>query len=299
MNEVLSNLSDALAGAVSAASGALVRIESRHRVPASGIIWSEEGIIVTNHHVIHRPEGIRVGLGDGRVLPGTLIGRDETTDLALLKIDAEGLHTGVRRDLEGLAVGNFVLALGRPGKSARATLGIVSALGSESWQTPAGGRLERYLQSDLTLYPGFTGGPLVDVEGRILGITSSAILRGIGITIPNGTIGTVVDMLLAHGHVPRGYLGISSYPVRLPRALAARLGQEEGLLIVGVEPESPAEQGGLMQGDVVISIGEESVSDPESLLASLTADRVGTNVQVKVIRAGNLLDVQVTVGERA
>jgi S1-C subfamily serine protease len=296
MAKVLRNLSDALAATVEATGPAVVRVEGRRRLPASGIVWSADGIIVTAHHVVQRDENIGVGLPNGQAVPATLVGRDPTTDLAVLRAQTEGLTPPAWTDLESLQVGHLVLALGRPGQTVQATLGIVSALG-DSWRTPAGGRLDRYLQTDVVMYPGFSGGPLVDAAGQVLGLNTSALLRGISLTVPAPTLRQVVETLLAHGRVRRGYLGVGAQPVRLPAALKQQLGQETGVLLVSVESGSPAEQGGLLLGDTIVSLDGQPVRHMDDLLALLSGDRVGAAVPVRIVRGGQVQELTVVIGE--
>jgi S1-C subfamily serine protease len=298
MAEVLRNLSDDLATTVEAAGPGVVRVAARRRLPASGIVWSADGIIVTAHHVAERDENIEIGLADGQTVSATLVGRDPTTDLAVIRAGATGLAAASWAEPDSLRVGHLVLGLGRPGRSVQATLGIVSALG-EGWRTPAGGRLEPYLQTDLVMYPGFSGGPLVDASGQVLGLNTSALLRGISLAVPTPTLRQVVETLLAHGRVKRGYLGVSAQPVRLPAGLEGQLGQETGLLLVSVEPDGPAGQGGLMLGDTIIALDGQPVRQMDDLLALLSSDRVGTAAPVRIIRGGQVQDVTVTIGERA
>ncbi len=293
----LSDLSQTLAAAVEAAGPGVVSVQARPRFPASGIVWSADGVIVTAHHVIEEDEEIQVGLGDGRTVKATLAGRDPTTDLAVLRAEASGLATRAWADINALKVGHIVVALGRPGKSVMATLGIVSALG-ESWRTPAGGRLDRYLQTDVVMYPGFSGGPLVDANGQFVGLNTSALLRGISLTVPAATLKQVVETLLTKGKVSRGYLGIGAQPARLPASLVQQLNQETGLLLVSVEPGGPAEKAGLVLGDVLVAIAGQPLRHMDDLLAALGGDRVGTTVPVRIARGGQLRDVNVTVGER-
>jgi len=298
MVEVLSNLSDALAETVATASPGVVRIEGRDRVPASGIVWSADGVIVTAHHVVERDENIGVGLPDGQTVPATLAGRDPTTDLAVLRIQNPELMPAAWAEPDGLRVGHLVLALGRPGEVIRATLGIVSALG-EGWRTPVGGRVDRYLQTDVAMYPGFSGGPLIDVTGQVLGVNTSALLRGISLTVPTPTVRRVVDTLLTQGRIRRGYLGVGAQPVRLPEALGQQLGQETGLLLFSVDAGSPAEQSGLLLGDTLVALDGELLRHLDDLLAVLTSDRVNTGVPVRLVRGGQVQDLTVTIGERS
>jgi S1-C subfamily serine protease len=200
MTQVLQGLSNDLATVVeTAGAGAgVVRVEARRRLPASGIVWSADGLIMTAHHVVERDESISVGLPDGQTVPATLVGRDPSTDLALLRAEATGLTPPPWTEPDTLRVGHLALALGRPGKTVRATLGVIGALG-ESWVTPTGGRVEPYLQTDVTMYPGFSGGPLVDASGSVVGVNTSALLRGVSLVIPTPTVRHVAEALLATG----------------------------------------------------------------------------------------------------
>ncbi|MFQ6028058.1 MAG: S1C family serine protease [Dehalococcoidia bacterium] len=299
MSQVLTSLSDALAETVASAGHHVVRVEGRSRLPASGVVWSADGIIVTAHHVLEQDENIQVGLADGQTLAATLAGRDPTTDLAVLRVSATGLATPTWAEPDHLRVGHLALALGRPGKNVRATMGILSALG-QSWRTPAGGSLDRYVQSDVTMYPGFSGGPMVAADGQPLGINSSALLRGgVTLTIPAPTVGRVVDTLLAHGRIRRGYLGIGAQPIQLPQATGQQLNQETGLLLVSVETDSPAEKGKLFLGDTILSLDGQPVRHLDDLLGLLGGDRVGTSVPVRILRGGQLQELSVTIGERS
>ena len=286
MSTVLPNFSEALADAVSAAANGLVRVEGRERLPATGIVWDDEGLIVTAHHVVERDENINVGFQDGETVAAELLGRDLATDLALLRTAKRGSSVPSWAEPESLRVGHLALALGRPGANVRATLGIVSALGN-SWRTPAGGTVDRYLQTDTVMYPGFSGGPLVDAEGRFVGLNSSALVRGVSITVPAPTINRVVRDLQEHGSVRRAYLGVGAQPTRLPDAVAKELGQETGLLLVSVEQGSAAEQGGLF-------LGETPVRHMDDLFSGLDGDRIGKPLTVRILRGGQLLELNVS-----
>src|SRR5438094_10222804 len=165
MTAVLQQVSDALAITVEAVSPGIVRVEARRRLPASGLVWSRDGVIVTTHHAIERDDNIRVGLHGGQALAATLVGRDATTDLAVLRAASAEIEPPAWAEAETLGVGHLGLALGRPGQRVQATLGIISALG-ESWRTPAGGLMDRYVQTDIVMYPGFSGGPLVSMSDQ-------------------------------------------------------------------------------------------------------------------------------------
>ena len=296
MASVVEGLSNELAGMVEAAGPAIVRVEGRRRLPASGIVWSDDGIVVTAHHVVERDDRIGVGLPDGKQVDAELVGRDPTTDLAVLRVEGAQPSSAMSAQADSLSVGHLVLALGRPGRTVQATLGIVSALGT-SWRTAAGGTIDRYLQTDVVMYPGFSGGPLVDADGKVLGLNTSA-LRGVSLTIPSLTVDLVVESILSHGSVRRGYLGVGVQPVNLPEALAEKLGQETGLILISVEPDSPAEAGGLTLGDTLLSVHGEPVRRLDDLLSLLSGELVGEEVLISILRGGEAGEQKVTVGER-
>ncbi len=293
MSTVLPDFSEALADAVSAAANGLVRVEGRERLSATGIVWDAGGLIVTAHHVLERDENINVGFQDGETVAAELLGRDPATDLALLRTPKQGSSGPTWAEPESLRVGHMVLALGRPGANVRATLGIVSALGN-AWRTPAGGPVDRYLQTDTVMYPGFSGGPLVDARGRFVGLNSSALVHGVSITVPAPTLNRVVRDLQDHGSVRRAYLGVGAQPTRLPDAVAKELGQETGLLLVSVEQGSAAEQGGLFLGDTLVSLGAAPVRHMDDLFNGLNGDRIGKPLDVRILRGGQLMELTVS-----
>lgn len=298
MTTLLQQVSDDLAATVEAVSPGLVRVEARRRFPASGIVWSPDGVIVTAHHVIEQDEAVQVGLHGGQTVTATLLGRDATTDLAVLRVGAQ-LTPPVWAEaaLASLRVGHLVLGVGRPAQRAQATLGIVSALG-ENWRTPTGGLLERYVQTDVVMFPGFSGGPLMNAAGQVLGLNTSALLRGLSLTVSIATLHRVVGMILTHGKIRRGYLGVSTQPVRLPASLREKVEQETGLLLITVEPQSPAELGGLLLGDTLIALDDTSIRHPDDLLALLSADRIGATIRVRMVRGGQVQEHALVVGER-
>jgi S1-C subfamily serine protease len=297
MVKTLKDVSSALAETVAAAGASVVRVEGRRRLPASGIVWNPDGVVVTAHHVVQREEKLRVGLAGGEAVSAELIGRDPTTDLAVLRAQISGIAAPEWAQMDDLRVGHLVLALGRPGESVMATLGIISALG-EGWRTPAGGELDPYLQTDVVMYPGFSGGLLVNATGAALGLNTSGLLRGVSLAVPYRSLERVVATLLEHGHIRRGYLGVSIQPVRLPKGFAQDLGQETGLLLVGVEPESPADQGGMLLGDTIVAVNDKAIRHMDDLLAQLSGDRVDTQASVRVLRGGEFKDLKVGIGER-
>jgi S1-C subfamily serine protease len=296
---VLGRLSNDLAEAVERAGAATVTVNARKRMPATGIIWSADGLIVTANHVVERDDEITVGLADGRTVEAKLIGRDPGTDLALLKIEASDLTSAPRTDAE-VKPGHLVLAIGRPGPSGpMASFGVISVVGGP-WRRRRGGAIEGFIRADVAMLPGFSGGPLVSAEGQIIGLNSSHLGRGGGMTIPATAIDGIIQSLQTHGKVRRGFLGIGAQAVTIPATLAKNAGvdQEQGLVIVGVEPEGPGERDGLYLGDVIIAVNGNPVTTVEGLQDSLSGDLVGQPAEISVLRGGALQRLQVTVGER-
>lgn len=297
MSEILKNFSNELTNIVNAAGQSVVSVRGRRRFPASGVAWTTKGVVVTANHVLERDDDISVGLPSGQTATASLVGRDPSTDIAVLKLEASGLAAPSWTEADSLRVGSLVLALGRPGQNIRATLGIISAVG-DAWRTPAGGRIDRYVQPDLVMYPGFSGGPLIDASGAVLGINSSALLRGASVTIPASTVKVVAETLQAHGKISRGYLGVGAQTVGLPENVAKQIDQETALLLVSVESGSPAEQGGLTLGDTILGFDGEAVKHMDDLLQALAEKKVGSQVTVRVLRGGQIKEVKVTIGER-
>ena len=296
MSDILTNFSNDLAATVAAAGKSVVRVEGRRRMAASGFIWNSDGIIVTAHHVVERDDNLKIGLPTGETVSATLVGRDPSTDLAVLKVTASGLAPVAHDSFDALRVGHLVLALGRPGKDVNVTLGIVSALG-DAWQSALGGKVDRYLQTDVTMFPGFSGGPLVGMDGKVLGFNTSA-MRDVSLTIPVPTITRVVESLLKHGKVQHGYLGIGTQPVKLPATQRDEFKQETGLLIASVEADSPAAKGGLFLGDTLINLAGKPTRNVDELSALLGSDTVGTKVALTILRGGQVQQVTVEIGER-
>jgi S1-C subfamily serine protease len=295
---ILTQLSDAMAAAVARAAAGTVIVDARRRIPASGVVYTGE-LILTADHVVERDEDVSITLPDNSQVSASIAGRDPGSDLALLRL--KGASAAVVEPAPDEArVGQLVLALGRPSQEGiQASLGIISAIGGPV-RTGRGGLLERYLRTDATPYPGFSGGPLVDTTGRVVGINTSGLARGASLAIPIDLAWQIADALSRHGGVKRGFLGVRSQPVQISAAQQKSLGreQETGLLLVGVESDSPADQGGLIVGDIIVALAGKPVSDPDELLASLVGDIVGKPTPVEVLRGGQPHTVEVTIGER-
>jgi len=297
MSNAAQDFSNALADAVERVSASVVRVETGRRRPASGLVWSAQGLIITSAHLLEREESLEVSLESGELHAATLVGADSSSDIALLRVEAANLPASEQAPAGSIRRGQLVLALSRPGRTVRSNLGVVSAL-SEQWRTPAGGKIEHYIQSDVSVESGFSGGPLIDVAGRVIGVNSAGLLRGAALTLSNVTIERVVSALLAHGQIQRGYLGVSSTAARLPRAQAESAGQRVGLVVTGLQPNGPAEAAGLLLGDVLLSLDGESLESIADLQAVLE-ERATRTVPLRLLRAGAAHELAVTPSARS
>ena len=318
MSDDLKKLSDALADAAEVAGAGVLRVDARRRLPASGIVWSADGLIVTASHVVQEDAEITLGLPGGSEASAVLVGRDPSNDLALLRVTGAELVVPGWADPESIRAGQLALALGRPGAGIQASLGVVRSPEAHLVRHMRWGRMhhghhhghhpherepesrsegERFILADVVMYPGFSGGPLVDASGQIIGMNTSAF-RAAALTIPRTILDRVVPALVEYGRVRQGYLGISAQPARLPDALAAELGQETGLLIVSVEPDSPASRGELLLGDTIVALDGVPTTALDELLGLLRGERVGQTVTAAIVRGGQLQEIEVTIGER-
>jgi S1-C subfamily serine protease len=297
-NNTLTALSTAMADAVETAGKGTVLVNGRRRFPASGIAYAAD-LILTANHVLEREEDIPVLLPDGSQISANLAGRDPGSDLAVLKL-AGTLPVISQAANRQAQVGQLVLAIGRPTpEGIQASLGVVSAVGGPV-HTRRGGLLERHLRTDAIPYPGFSGGPLIDTGGQVLGMNTSGLTRGTSLAIPVSLAWQIAESLARHGSVKRGYLGVRSQPVDIPNSQRESLDrpQETGLLLVGVEENSPAEAGGLMVGDIIVGFAGAPLSEPDELLTRLTGEVVGRPTPVEVLRGGQLQEITVTIGDR-
>ncbi len=289
----LKDLSDDIASLVEKASKSVVRVDARRGRAGTGIVW-DSGLVLTANHVVEQEDDIQV-VADDKSTKATLVGRDPATDLALLKVDGLSAPAMPRAKVEDLRPGQIVLAIGRPG-SLKATFGTISSV-SSSWRGWRGSEIEHLIQTNAPLYPGFSGGPLVDVDGRAVGMNSWVFGRGDGRAVAMDVAERVVASLKADGRIRRPYLGIGTQEVPLPEAVKAKAKQDTGLLIVAVEPQSPADKAGLMQGDTLVALNGTTTNNLEDLYTGLRKAKVGATQTVRVIRAGELKELQVTVGE--
>jgi len=283
MTDPLTEFSNGLTSAVEKGGASTILVDARKRYPASGIAYAGD-LILTADHVVRRDEDIKVILPDGKELQATIAGRDPGSDLALLRLTEKALTPAKTSD--DIKVGQLVLALGRPsGAGVQASWGIVTAINGPA-RTHHGGLLDEYVQSETTPYPGFSGGPLINTEGEVLGLNTSGLTHGSSLTIPVKVAWRIAEALAKHGTVKRGYLGVRTQPV------------DKGLLVLWLEENGPAEKGGLLVGDILTAVAGQSVKDPDDLFSALNSDTVGKSISVEVLRGGKPETVNVTVGER-
>jgi serine protease Do len=287
------DLSTTLTTVVENVGKSVVRVEGAGRRSFSGIAWSPTNVI-TSARPIQRDE-FSVFVED-QEFKARVVGYDVGTDLALVSVD--GALTPATFSDAPAKVGQLVLMLARPGLTVRATSGIISAVGHKPWRSQRGGEVERYLEADAPHQPGFSGGPLVSLEGAVLGMTSTALVRGTSLTVPTVTVRRVVEQLLTHGKLRKSWLGLSMQPVALPDEVQAVTGEELGLLVVQVAAGGPAEQAGIKYGDTLLHLGDDSVKTLEDLHSYLAGDHVGQAVPAKLFRGGKVEQLQVTLGVR-
>ena len=269
------------------------RRERKNQSLGSGVIVdAERGLVITNHHVVDQADAIDVRLRDGRELRAELLGSDSETDIAVLRIPAQGLTAVTLGDSDQLRVGDFVVAIGSPfGLSHTVTSGIVSALGRTGLGIEG---FESFIQTDASINPGNSGGPLVDLHGRLVGINTAILAPnggnvGIGFAIPVAMVRAVADQLLEHGEVRRGLLGIAVQDLTPELARALGVGKADGALVSRVDPGSAAEAAGLRPGDLIVAVNGRPVTDAGALRAYIGLLRVGTPLKLDLIRNGKHL----------
>ncbi|MCX4247107.1 S1C family serine protease [Paraliomyxa miuraensis] len=303
--------SDPFVSLVDRASPAIVRVDAPRQGGATGLLWSDDGLVVTAHHALCRDEPLSVTLGsDAEPRPARLLGRDPATDLAVLRIEAaepasdpeseaaepEVLAAPTWREAESVRVGELGLALARPGRTVRAALGLVAVVG-ESLRTPAGRSLTPYVELDRTLPRGFSVAPLLDLQGQVLGLATAGLAPHATVLLTAGVVRPVIDAIVAHGRVPQAFLGVGVSPARLPAELRDQLGQSHALAVVGLAEGGPAATAGLLVGDLILAVADTPVRSPAGLRARL-ADRIGQPVALRLLRGGQTTELEITAGER-
>lgn len=269
----------------------------------SGFIIAPDGYILTNSHVVHGAKQMEVTLADGRVFSASLIGDDPETDLAVIRINASRLVHARFGDSKSIRVGQIAIAIGSPfGFQQTVTAGVVSALG-RSMRSQSGRLIDNVIQTDASLNPGNSGGPLVNSHGEIIGVNTAIILpaQGICFAIASNTAEFVTAWLIKEGLIRRSWIGVSGQNVPIHRRVVVfhRLAVDHGVLVSGIESGSPASRAGLREGDVIVSFGGEPVSGIDGLHRHLVAKAIGVPSQITVIRHTEKLDLTVTPQELA
>jgi len=300
MSSVLETLSNDFAAAAESVGGSVVAIYGRRWMPSSGIQW-RKGFIVTAHHTIRREEDITVVAAGGKSLKANLAGRDPSTDLAVLKVSEESAAPiPPFGDGAGLRLGHVVLALGRSrGSNLVASAGLVGGISGE-WEPRRGGRLDQHIRLSLELYPGFSGGPLVSAQGKVVGINTRGLSRGRAVTIPLATVNRIVDELIEKGHIAKPYLGLAMQPVPVPESLRGKApgSGQSAVLVVHVEPAGPADKAGVLLGDVVIELQGKPVEDTGDIQQVLGSSKIGETVEATVLRGGAPLKLSIMLADR-
>jgi serine protease DegQ len=301
MASQLVELSNALASATEHAAATVVAVHSEPRGSASGVVW-RPGVIVTSEHALRRDEDIRITLSDGRVAQATLVGRDPSTDLAVLKCAeaTNAISSADAGDPSALKPGSLILAVGRTRASGPvAAFGVVSLVAPER-KTWTGASLSPYVRLDVSIQPTAIGGAVVDADGKIFGVITPRFGRFGSTLTPASTVNNVVDTLLEKGRIPRGYLGVGLQPVRLPEALRQTLKREErsAVIVLEIESDSPANRAGLMIGDIIVSLAGNTVSRLEDIHSKLHGSAIGKPLTIGFVRGGALQSAEITIAER-
>lgn len=293
-------LSVSFADMVSSLQNSIVAVQGGGRSTASGVLW-RPGIIVTVRHLIRRTEGVKIiHRGSENAISTTFMGSDRGTDLAVLRTDSAALKAVTPAEEQDQRVGDLVLSVGRSSLGdISASAGIIARTG-DAWRTWQGGNMNRLIRPDVTIYVGQPGSALVDWRGQVLGVNTTALARSAVITVPVRTIDRVVNSIIERGHVPRPYLGLGMQAVPVPESIRAQISPDAGqvLLVMHLEPAGPAAQGGLLVGDLVISLNREflhSVPECQHRIANL---EIGASVSLDVIRGGNKMTLTLNVRDR-
>ena len=293
-NNPLIGLSQNIAEIIETVGKSIVSIQGQ-RFSCSGIYW-QEGIIITSAENIKRPKDVTITLPNGETAPVKLLGSDRSRDVAVFETDTKLPIAPVDRNYEP-KVGQGAIAVGNSQRGLIASQGIISTVG-DPWRSSLGGYIDRFIRVDLNLFSGMAGSALVNAEGQVVGFNTTGPRRSV-LTIPAATVDRVVTQLLEQGHIRRGYLGIAMQPVDLPDSLVTEfsLQTQQGLMIVNVEPQSPAAEAGILLGDILTKIETTSGGKLRDLQAFLEPQNIGKAIAVELIRGGKLENISLTVGD--
>jgi S1-C subfamily serine protease len=272
----------------------VLEVRARRRGPSTGVAWSEDGLVVAADHTLEEEDGFEVATASGETYRASVVGRDPSTDVALLRAEKARLPVPRWGESASLEAGALALVVAASRLGRKVTLTTASLVG-KGWNAESGARVDRYIETDGRLFPGFSGSLLLDVEGKGIGILTAGLRRRAALAIPIETLRRVTRSLLDHGEVKRGFLGITSYPVRLPPTVTS---QRVGLLVLSVQDGSPAAEAGLFLGDVILTAEGAVIDSPTALLSHLGEDRIGKSVSIGILRAGRQESIPVTVAER-
>lgn len=293
--DILQSVSDAIVGVAKQVSPSVVRVGSG-RGSGSGVVWSSDGHIVTSNHIVERSDRVEIGLQDSKSVEAKVMGQDYDSDIALLKVEGvSGLQPIKVGDSTNLQVGQFVLAVGNPfGEHPAVTSGIItSSRRSFGWRW--GRMLDNVVITDARLNPGYSGGPLVDAGGKMIGV-NAAYMFSRGIAIPINTVKSVADKLAKEGRIKRGHLGVVLNDIELPEEIAKQpqINQDSGLMIVSVSANSPAKRAGVSIGDIIVKLDGQSITGLYDLHRLLTDEVIGKETKLSVLRAEKLTELKIT-----
>jgi len=299
--QLLDSYSQTVSQVFEQASSAVVKIDVKHGRQGgsgSGFVFTPDGFIVTNSHVVHEAKRIEVTFVDGRKKEAHLVGDDLHTDLAVIRVASQDLKYIQLGDSSHLLVGQIAIAIGNPyGFQCTLTAGVVSALG-RSMRSQSGRLIEQIIQTDAALNPGNSGGPLLNSHGEVIGVNTAVILpaQGICFAIPSNTARFIVSELMLHGRITRGFIGIMAQNVLLPKGMVhvGKTPVESGVSIAGFEPDGPAARAGLRVGDIIIAMNEQLVTLMDDLHRLLTNQAIGQQLQLTVIRDFEKITVSIT-----
>jgi S1-C subfamily serine protease len=266
------------------------------KFPCSGIYW-REGIIVTSEENIKRTQNITAILPNGETTPVTLLGRDPSTDIAVFQTDISLPIAPIDSECQ-LKIGHLAIAVGRDAQRGLfASQGVISMVG-DAWRSSLGGSIDRFIRLDISFYPGSGGSASVNAAGQVVGFNTTGPRRSV-LTIPASTVNRIVERLLTTGQLNRGYLGLAMQPVYLPDSLVTELSlqHQQGLMVVNVEAQAPAERAGIILGDILVKIEDTPIVRLRDIQAYLEPQNVGKTIQIQLIRAGSLQNVSLTIGD--
>jgi S1-C subfamily serine protease len=299
MTKVWQQLSEEISKTVEEAGKSVVAVDGRSGHTSSGIVWRRDSI-VTAAHAIRHEANIGVVFAPGRSVAARLAGRDRGTDLALLRLDEEiEMQPAQFADTSSLSLGELSVAVARTRRgNIVASAGIISGLMGE-WHVSRT-RIDQFIRPDLNLYPGFSGGALVDSTGHVLGLNTSGLLRGKPIAIPASTVSRVAEEIGARGHVVRPYVGLVMQPVQIPESLQKKAGVDAGagLLVMHVEPDGPADSGGVLLGDILLEMDAKAFTELDDVYEALARKGAGQEVNTTLIRAGQRQQLTIRIGDR-